>query len=65
MNNNEWKMQVTSSLAELRTDIKYIKKYMPKCEREAIKNSIKLNRRLIFVMLMTYIPLLVYFFISK
>lgn len=59
MNDVEWKLLVASNQAEMKTDIKHIKKHMPVCEKDKIKDSIKLNRRLLFLLLTAYIMLVV------
>ena len=65
MQDVDWKIKVETSLAEIKRDIKYIREKLPSCEKEAMRQGIRLNRKLIFVIIVTYIPLFIYFFTNK
>jgi hypothetical protein len=60
--NAEWMIKIETSLTRIETNLKnLIDKFdsLPDCEKEQIKQSVKQNRRLIFVILVTYIPLII------
>ena len=68
-NNSEWQTHVEVALAEMKKDIKYLIKAIDEkepCEKqnfkidmEKIKASQRLDRKLIFFLLITYIPLII------
>ena len=65
MTDNEWKLQVTEELAVIKTDISYIKDQVKSLNKfHSILERVKTNRKLIFVILATYLPLLVLIYLN-
>lgn len=61
MSEQEFKMRVVEDLATLKAEVKSLLKNNPVCEKESIRSDIKINRRLIMLLLVTYIPMLIAF----
>ena len=61
----QWKTNVEVSLAEIKKDIKYIIQSMPKCEKHTHLSMIKQNRRLFYIILITYIPIILAYFMMR
>ena len=59
MDEMQWKLDVSSRLAKIESGLEDIKERLPVCEKANLKNQIKSNRRLVYLILVTYLPLLV------
>jgi len=66
MKQEDFKLQLVQDIAEIKSDIKHIKKNMPVCEKEIQNEKIRVNSRIVWLILVTYIPMLVgIYFIIK
>ena len=58
MRDEDFKMKVIEDLAEIKIELKHVKKNIPLCEKETQNEKIRTNTRLIYLILTSYIPLL-------
>jgi hypothetical protein len=65
MKQEDFNLRIAEDLAEIKSDMKHIKKNIPLCEKEKQNIRITNNTKLIYLILSSYIPLLlgIYFII--
>ena len=65
MNDHDWKIKVSEDIATIKNDIQYIiKNRCPACKYEDIKSKLLSDRRLIFLILTSFIPMVVGLFMA-
>ena len=72
MNEHEWKIKIAEDIASIKTDIKHIlKNFCPQCKYPEIQGSFKniktkldTDRKLILLILSSFIPMVVGLFIA-
>ena len=59
MRDEDFKLKVIEDLAEIKIELKHVKKNIPVCAKEAHEEKLKTLNRLVYLILGTYIPVIV------
>lgn len=59
MNDKEWKLKITEELAVIKTDVKHILMKIPNCQYPIVKKQLDNDKKLLFLILASYVPMII------